>query len=89
MQWFKHDSSASTDAKILKLPYGQNKFYARLKELGILMKNNEPYQTYIDSGYFKVLLREYTSGDKTLTSKTTVVTGKGIEWLEKRMSYNG
>lgn len=73
-------------AKILKLPYGQNIFYRKLKELGILMKNNEPYQQHVDAGYFKVLLREYTSGEKSFTSKTTVVTGKGIEWLEKKMS---
>ena len=44
-------------AKILKLPFGRNKLFAKLKEVGVFFANrNEPKQKYIDAGYFEMTL---------------------------------
>lgn len=80
--------SMSEVAKVLKLSYGRNKLYRELRKMGVLMRNNEPYQQYIDRGYFKVKLSEYQRGDETYTSTTTIVTGSGLEWLAKKLEVN-
>ena len=40
-------------AKILQLPFGRNILFEKLRDERVLMKNNEPYQHYIDQGYFE------------------------------------
>lgn len=67
-------------AKILGT--GRNNFMKDLRAKKILMKTNIPYQRYIDSGYFVVKERAY-GGDLGFLSRTTFVTGKGIQWLFK------
>lgn len=50
-----------TMAKLLKdknINIGRNRLFEFLRIRGILMKDNQPYQQYVDSGYFKV--NEYT-----------------------------
>lgn len=42
-------------AKILRLPFGRNTLFRKLKEKGIFFTNrNEPKQRYIDAGYFEL-----------------------------------
>lgn len=60
-----------TGAKI-----GQNKMFALLREKKYLMKNNEPYQSYIDAGYFEVITR-VVGGQETSSVKTTKLLPKG------------
>jgi len=76
-------------AKLLhdrNIPIGRNKLFRWLRDSGVLRKNNEPYQKYIENGYFKV--REYliksSDGDKVCTQ--TYVTGKGQLWIAKKLS---
>lgn len=71
--------SWSEVAKTLKLPFGRNLLTKKLRELEILMKNNEPYQRYVDSKYF--ILKITDLGFKRVV--TTRVTGKGLRYLEK------
>ncbi len=55
------------------------------------MHNNQPYQTYIDQGYFTLLETSYVnakSGDRVLTTKT-MITAKGQNWLIKNFKKNG
>ena len=77
--------SLGDTAKLIGL--GRNNFMKELRSQEILMKNNTPYQRYIDSGYFVVKERTY-GGDFMFLSKTTFVTGKGIQWLFKKFEYN-
>lgn len=64
---------------------GRNKLFQWLRDNRILMKNNTPYQSYVDGGYFKV--RESTQdtayGSKIYT--TTYVTGKGQIYITERL----
>ena len=58
---------------------GRNRLFKLLRDRGILMKNNLPYQEYIERGYFKV--REVTTirKDKTVNVTQTLVTARGID----------
>lgn len=75
-------------AKLLhdeRIDIGRNKLFQWLRENRILMKNNTPYQSYVDGGYFKV--RESTQdtayGSKVFT--TTYITGKGQIYITERL----
>lgn len=66
--------------------YGRNKLFKMMRDDLILMKNNLPYQRYIDMGCFVVIEQiPYTdSNGKTHPAFTTMVTGKGQVFLEKK-----
>lgn len=61
--------------------WGRNKLFAFLREQQILMRNNLPYQKYLDAGYFEV--REVTTnrGDYTVNVTQTLVTAKGLHFI--------
>lgn len=65
---------------------GRNILFARLREDEILMADNMPYQKYIDSGYFVVIeqVPYVDHAGKSHPAFTTMVTGKGQVFLEKR-----
>lgn len=65
---------------------GQNKLFAMLRDDEILMHNNLPYQRFIDAEYFVVIEQTpYTDrSGKSHPTFTTMVTGKGQVWLEKK-----
>lgn len=67
-------------AKLLKdekINIGRNRLFEWLRNKGILMKNNVPYQKYIESGYFKVKERVCETPYGFKTKVITFVTGKG------------
>ena len=66
--------------------YGRNKFFKMMRDDDILMKSNIPYQRYIDQGCFIVIEQiPYTdSKGKEHPAFTTMVTGKGQVFLEKK-----
>ena len=84
------DSSDSLDfmafSKIIGI--GRSKLFSTLRDIGILLANNTPYQRYIDRGYFKVVESTFSKGNKiSLYSKTTI-TPKGQVWLANKLKSN-
>lgn len=77
-----------TAAKVLKIPgIGRNKLFDILREKKILMPNNQPYQRYIDSGYFRVIEQKYTKPDgSTHISIKTLVYQRGLDFIRKTIS---
>lgn len=72
-------------AKVLKLPgMGRNNLFEFLRNEGILMQNNQPYQRYIDAGLFRVIEQKYTkpNGDININIKTLVYQ-KGLDYIRK------
>lgn len=65
---------------------GRNRLLKQLRGDMVLMKNNRPYQRYCDSALFVVIEQiPFTdSKGKSHPSFTTMVTGKGQVWLEKK-----
>jgi len=75
-------------AKLLNdenIPIGRNKLFEWLRTNKILMKNNTPYQRYIDGGYFKIKesTKETAYGSKIFV--TTYVTGKGQIYIIEKL----
>lgn len=66
--------------------WGPNRFIERLRTDEVLMQNNLPFQKYIDRGYFRVIEKKpwTDSSGNEHPSFTTMVTGRGQEWLAKR-----
>lgn len=72
-------------AKVLNFPgIGRNKLFEILRNNGILKQNNEPYQKYIDCGYFRVIEQKYEArpGEIRINIKTLVFQ-KGIDYIRK------
>ena len=75
-------------AKLLKdekINIGRNRLFEWLRNKGILMKNNVPYQKYIESGYFKVKERVCETPYGFKTKVITFVTGKGQIYIAENL----
>ena len=67
-----------------ELGLGRTRLFTLLREKKILRQNNEPYQEFIDRGYFKLRLYTITHKSSGLENKTQpMVTAKGMAWLHK------
>lgn len=74
--------NAQTMNEVAKaLGWGRNKLFAFLRDNEVLMKNNLPYQRYLDAGYFEV--REVTTqrGDLAVNVTQTLVAPKGMDFI--------
>ena len=76
--------SLSQTAKALKLPYGRNTLNEKLKQMGLLTSNGEPYQDQIKAGHFKVIVKFVN--DYVGNKPVTLTTGKGLVYLAKRFN---
>lgn len=72
---------ASKELKLLS----PNKLFEQLRNDHILMKDNLPYQEFVERGYFEVNVTEKNGQ----TYSTTYVTNKGLIWLEKKYKKAG
>lgn len=82
--------NAQTVQEVAKvLGFGPNNLFAFLRKEGLLMKNNLPYQQYIDSDHFRVVQRQfYGRHGESQTYTRTLVTGKGLIFIQKLLSPN-
>ncbi len=81
----------SAVAKILNFKnMGRNKLFNFAREKGILRSSNEPYQEFVDRGYFKVIeqIIEMREGE-TMINRKTMVTNKGIDYIRKILVEEG
>lgn len=71
-------------AKTLNMGIGRNKLFALLRNEKILMRNNTPYQQYVDAGWFRCVETRYSkpNGDICINVKT-VVLQKGLDGIRK------
>lgn len=60
---------------------GEKRLYALLREKKVLMQNNEPYQQYVDRGYFVVVERIIATSYGYQFKCTTKITPAGQIWL--------
>jgi len=63
---------------------GRNRLFELLRDKRVLMNNNQPYQKYIDNGYFRVVEQKYTkpNGDTCINIKTLVYQ-RGVDYIRK------
>lgn len=67
------------------LKIGAKRLFKMLRDHAVFMYNNEPYQTYIDRGYFVVKETSYMTPYGERLSQTTMVTPKGQIWLVSKV----
>lgn len=71
-------------AKVLNMGIGRNKLFELLRNQGILMRDNIPYQKFIDAGYFRTIEQKYTKPDgSTSINIKTVVYQKGLDYIRR------
>lgn len=76
-------------AKILKLPYGRNLLFKKLREIGVFFKHrNEPKQEYVSRGYFEVFETPFEKNGRAMLNIKTVITQDGLLWLHTKLSGN-
>ena len=74
----------SQAAKVLNYGKGRNTLFAILRAEKILRDNNEPYQEFIDRGYFRSIEQKYTKPDgTTCISIKTLIYQKGLDYIRK------
>lgn len=56
---------------------GRNTLFKWLRDQGVLMDNNVPYQRYLNAGWFRVIENIYNTGSGQYTTHKTLVTGRG------------
>ena len=72
-------------AKVLDVPgVGRNKLFEFLRNHKVLMRNNQPYQKYVDRGYFRIIEQKYerSNGDTCINIKTLVYQ-KGVKYIQE------
>lgn len=83
------DTTSSFDfqdvSAMLKLKYGRNTLFKKLRESSILMSDNLPYREHIDSERFIVVETKWVNPkNQAVTAiKQTRITQKGLDWLQK------
>ena len=88
---FYDDVTGSTDtidigsvAKVLNIPnMGRNKLFSFLRENKILNRRNEPYQEYVDKGYFRQIETSWEHNGTTHINLKTVVFQKGVDYIRQ------
>lgn len=71
-------------AKTLNMGIGRNKLFELLRNKNILMRNNTPYQKYVDNGWFRCIESKFSkpNGDVCINVKT-VVLQKGVDAIRR------
>lgn len=75
--------SIQETAKLTKFPGGEIKFFKWLRDKGYLLKNNQPNQRYMDTGWFEMEKATIHKTNPKLIVLVTLVTIKGLAALEK------
>jgi anti-repressor protein len=76
-------------AKVLNCGMGRNRIFQLLREKEILNNSNQPYQQFVDRGYFRVVESRFTLPDGTTRiNLKTVVFQKGLDFIRSVVTGN-
>jgi phage antirepressor YoqD-like protein len=64
--------------------WGRNKVFELLRDRQILRYNNEPYQQYVERGYFKTVEQTFeTAYGETMINRKTMVSQRGLDFIRR------
>jgi phage antirepressor YoqD-like protein len=63
--------------------YGRNNTFIFLRGCKVLRSNNEPYQEFVDRGYFKIIMQKYLVNGEWKLNPKTLVSSKGLDYIRK------
>ena len=77
-------------AKVLGIKgMGRNNLFSFLRDKKILMNNNQPYQTYVDRGYFRVLEQKFEKPNgETCINIKTLVYQSGVDFIRRQLQQD-
>jgi len=67
---------------------GRNKLFSILRANNIFRANNEPYQEYVDRGYFKLVETKKIVEDEVKIFIKTVVSQKGLDFIINKLKIS-
>ena len=70
-------------AKVLNIGMGRNTMFLKLRELKILDSKNQPYQSFVNNGYFRIIESQYEKNGEIKINLKTVVFQKGLDFIRK------
>lgn len=79
-------------SRILKFDGGRNKLFSYLRNKSIFTRvsnYNQPYQSFIDRGYFEVIHKEIAIKETITSIPVCMVTGKGLKFIYKKLKDDG
>lgn len=62
---------------------GRNNLFEFLRQKKVLMNNNQPYQKYVDAGYFRVVEQHYQRNGEECISFKTLVYQRGVDYIRR------
>ena len=69
---------------------GAKRLFQFLRDEGLLMAGNLPYQRYLDAGYFRVVEKQYRDRrGESNTYTQTLIAGKGLAYIQRRIQRPG
>lgn len=77
------DNAISMGACANQLQIGRNTMMRRLREAGVLQRDNRPYQRY--AHHFKVVGQTYEASNETRATHTTYVKPSGVELIRRTL----
>lgn len=78
------DNAIAMGAAAQQLGVGRNTMMRKLREAGVLQKDNRPYQRH--AHHFKVVATSYEAQNSTRATHTTYVRPSGVELIRKVLS---
>lgn len=69
--------------------YGRNNLFEFLRSEKVLDRRNQPYQRYVDMGWFNVIEQHYQRNGEECISIKTLVYQKGVDGIRKMLQKNG
>ncbi len=73
-------------AKVLNYKgFGRTNLFRFLREQKVLKSNNEPYQRFVDSGYFRLIEQRFVRDDHTHINVKTIVLQKGVDFIRRKV----
>jgi anti-repressor protein len=79
-EWFEMSAAVKL---LAEKDFGRNTAFQFLRDHNILRYNNEPYQEYVDRGYFRTIMQKYEAAGMTKINKKTMISSKGLDYIRK------
>jgi len=68
---------------------GRNKLFEILRNNKVLQQNNQPYQKYVDCGFFRTIEQKYEKNGEVCINIKTLVYQKGLDFIRKMLNRLG
>jgi phage antirepressor YoqD-like protein len=75
-------------AQVLKLGIGRNLLFRFLRDAKILKNSNEPYQEFVDRGYFEIIEQPVVINGEPKIKFKTLVRQKGLDYIRRLYNRN-